>query len=186
MKRKKIDRNEIISTAILLADKKGYSNISLKEIADSLDIKTPSLYNHINGLDELYDLLAQEGLKRLLNELVNSVIGLSGKQALLSMGKSYIAFASSSPNLYLATQQVSTCWSDATKELSEEIINFIFKIISIYNLSKEQNIHVVRTLRSYLHGFALLKSQDFFKIPLDINKSFEIGFESILKGLELS
>ncbi len=185
MKKTKINKQIIIETAIMLADIKGYHNVTLKDIAENLEIKTPSLYNHLNGLEELYDLLAYEGLRQLLKTLTNSIIGLCGREALLSMGAAYRTFACNSPGLYSATQRVPVGENESNKELSKSIVDLIVKLILVYKFTDQQNIHIVRTIRSYLHGFALLERQDSFGLPISINDSFEIGLNCILDGLKL-
>lgn len=185
MRKAKISKQIIVDTAVLLADRDGFYNITLKDIAEYLEIKTPSLYNHIDGMGELYDSMAQEGLKQLLSALTESVIGFSGRDALTSMGAAYIRFATSAPSLYYAAQRVPIWKNEATKELAESVVGLIIKLIAVYEFTEEQNIHIVRALRSYLHGFALLKSQDSFGMPVDIDRSFELGFTGLLDGMQL-
>lgn len=48
-----VTKATIIQTAADIADKEGLQNVSLKVIAEALEIRTPSLYNHIKNLDEL-------------------------------------------------------------------------------------------------------------------------------------
>lgn len=185
MKRRKISKESIIEAAVIIGDKKHISNITLKEIAEYLEIKTPSLYNHISGLDELYDLLAFEGLKRLMAALTDSVIGLSGRDALLSMGNAYRTFAKDSPTYYNAVQMDSIWINQSTKDLGGSVIGLIIKIISFYEFDEEKNVHVVRTLRSYLHGFTQLEMQKSFNVPIDLEDSFETGLKAVLSGFNM-
>jgi AcrR family transcriptional regulator len=182
MKRKRITKDCIIEGAIIIADKKGFKNITLKDIAEYLEIKTPSLYNHISGLEEVYDLLSYKGLESLMSELTNSAVGLSGKDALISMGSAYRKFAKNFPIYYSAIQVVSAGINKSTKELSESIIEILIKVISIYKFTDEKNIHIVRILRSYLHGFTQLEVQSSFNIEIDIDDSFNLGLNAILSG----
>lgn len=49
----KTTKEAVIQAASDIADEKGLNNLSLKTVAEKLNIRTPSLYNHINCLDEL-------------------------------------------------------------------------------------------------------------------------------------
>ena len=49
----RVTKTAVVQTASDIADKKGLSSLSLKTVAEALDIRTPSLYNHIEGLDDL-------------------------------------------------------------------------------------------------------------------------------------
>lgn len=46
-------KKEIITTAAKLFKKRGYSAVTMRDIADELNIKAASLYNHINSKQEI-------------------------------------------------------------------------------------------------------------------------------------
>ena len=46
----KINREEIYSIAIQIADKKGLEQLTIQKIAQKLNVKPPSLYAHIKSL----------------------------------------------------------------------------------------------------------------------------------------
>lgn len=47
----KTTKEAVIKATSDLADEKGLNNVSLKAVAQKLNIRTPSLYNHIESLD---------------------------------------------------------------------------------------------------------------------------------------
>ena len=49
----KTTKEAVIKATSDLADEKGLNNVSLKAVAQKLNIRTPSLYNHIESLDNL-------------------------------------------------------------------------------------------------------------------------------------
>ena len=48
----KTTKEAVIKATSDLADEKGLNNVSLKAVAQKLNIRTPSLYNHIESLDK--------------------------------------------------------------------------------------------------------------------------------------
>lgn len=68
-------------------------NVSLNEIASELGIKTPSLYNHISGIEDLYLQVGAYSLKLLKEELILSMLGLSKYDALIKVSNTYVNFA---------------------------------------------------------------------------------------------
>ncbi|WP_141672113.1 TetR/AcrR family transcriptional regulator, partial [Bifidobacterium breve] len=53
----KTTKEAVIKATSDLADEKGLNNVSLKAVAQKLNIRTPSLYNHIESLiKHYYDL----------------------------------------------------------------------------------------------------------------------------------
>ncbi|QKG26909.1 TetR/AcrR family transcriptional regulator C-terminal domain-containing protein [Actinomadura verrucosospora] len=53
----RLDRAEIVQAALRLLDEDGFDAFSMRRLAAALDIKSPSLYWHVKGKDELFDLL---------------------------------------------------------------------------------------------------------------------------------
>lgn len=51
---KGISREIILAKAIEIIEKTRNPAISMREIAEESDTKTPSLYNHVKGMNELY------------------------------------------------------------------------------------------------------------------------------------
>ena len=57
MARNSISDELIVETSARLSNKVGLDNLSLKMIAEELDIKSPSLYNHISSLDDIKEII---------------------------------------------------------------------------------------------------------------------------------
>ena len=49
MSRKGLSRDAIVDAAAALAEEKGMENLTLRELADALNVKPASLYNHLQG-----------------------------------------------------------------------------------------------------------------------------------------
>ena len=56
MSKNNISDELIITTSARLSNEVGLNNLSLKMIAEELNIKSPSLYNHISSLDEIKEM----------------------------------------------------------------------------------------------------------------------------------
>lgn len=73
---KPIDRKtEIINCAAKLFKEKGYSAVTMRDIAQTLEIKAASLYNHIKSKQEILVLIVieiAEEFTNKMNEIVNS------------------------------------------------------------------------------------------------------------------
>jgi AcrR family transcriptional regulator len=71
-----VDRKtEIINCAAQLFKNKGYSAVTMRDIAQALDIKAASLYNHIKSKQEILVLIVieiAEEFTRVMNEILES------------------------------------------------------------------------------------------------------------------
>lgn len=57
-----LDRRTLVIAAAEIADHEGIEAVTLAALANKLGVRSPSLYNHINGLQELRTQLAIYGL----------------------------------------------------------------------------------------------------------------------------
>lgn len=70
-------KTEIITIAARLFKEKGYSAVTMRDIAQAMDIKAASLYNHIKSKQEILILIVIDIAKEftnVMNEIVNSDI----------------------------------------------------------------------------------------------------------------
>ena len=70
-------KTEIITIAARLFKEKGYSAVTMRDIAQAMDIKAASLYNHIKSKQEILVLIVidiAEEFTNVMNEIVNADI----------------------------------------------------------------------------------------------------------------
>jgi len=184
MPRMGLTLDQILSTAIEIADESGYESITLSLIAQKLNIKSPSLYNHVKGLDGLRKQLTIYGLQKLYDTMADSVIGKSGDDAILEVGRSYVQFARKNPGLYEATTKIDDLNDLEIKQAGDKIVTLAFRLLEVYELDQKQKIHYVRGLRSLFHGFATLERLGGFGMPVDIDESLQEVVETFMKGIQ--
>lgn len=180
----KITLESILKAAAEIADSNGINEVTLASVANKLQIKTPSLYNHIDGLSELRKRLSIYGMEQLYNSLIQSTIGVAGDDAVLALGKAYITFARNHSGLYEATFITNDINDIERQKASDKIIELSTKVLCAYDLDDETALHVTRGLRSIFHGFASLEQKGEFGLPLDIDISFKLLVDTYLAGLK--
>ena len=60
---------KIVETAAEIADTNGIQEVTLASLAQRLGIRSPSLYNHVKGLQDVRKHLGIYGIKQLHNKL---------------------------------------------------------------------------------------------------------------------
>ena len=60
-----LSREAVVQAAAALADEEGLEEVTLAELASRLGVRTPSLYNHVAGLEGLRRELALLGTREL-------------------------------------------------------------------------------------------------------------------------
>jgi len=178
-----LDTKTIVIAAAQIADESGIEEVTLAALAAKLGVRSPSLYNHINGLQSLRTRLAIHGLEELYLFMSKAAEGVSGTNAVHAMGIAYLNFSRSHPGLYETTLRAPEGNNKELEDISERILSLIIQVLQVYHLGEEGTIHAVRGLRSILHGFASLEHKGGFGMPLDTNLSFSRLIDTFIAGI---
>mgnify|MGYP001156499283 CR=1 FL=1 len=179
-----LDLPTLLQTATDIADESGLEAVTLASVAQKLQIRSPSLYNHVNGLPDLRRHLAFRGLALLKERFERALEGKDGDDAVRAFSQAYLSFAREHPGLYEAIQRAPEPDDDALKQAMGEIVGYAVKALEGYGLRGDPAIHAVRAIRSLLHGFASLERQGGFGMPLDLDVTFRLMVETFLAGVK--
>ena len=69
-----LDTAAVVRAGAALADEEGLSGLTFAHLAERLGVRTPSLYNHVAGLDGLRRELAMLGGRELGTQLARAAI----------------------------------------------------------------------------------------------------------------
>jgi AcrR family transcriptional regulator len=133
--------------------------VTLTALAESLQVQLPSLYNHVNGLEDLRLALAIHGSRQLLLYLRQATLGRVGRHALVALCHAYRRFAREHPGLYPLTVR-------APDPAEAELVAISQELLQTLSL--------------------LLASAGGFKMALDLDESFDRLVTLYLDGLEAS
>jgi AcrR family transcriptional regulator len=175
----------IIEAAAEIADQEGINGVTLAALSKKMNVRPPSLYNHISGLQGIRTELAVSGLTKLFDQMADSVKEQKGESALLSLSDAYVGFAVENPGYYEAT--LLKIQDERAESLSNQIVRLVAKLLIDSGYTNEQNvIHATRGLRSLLHGFATLIGKEAFELKEDISDSLAFSIRLFLSGLSIN
>jgi AcrR family transcriptional regulator len=173
----------IVEAAAELIDRDGYDRLALGKVAAELGVRTPSLYNHIDGLDELRRLLTIRALTVLGAELQRAAVGIGAEDAVRGIALAYRRFAHEHPGLY-ATTVPSIEEADAeVQRVGAEVMRTVLTALAGFGLDDAAAIHATRSVRSAVHGFVSLELGGGFGIPVDIDASFAWLTDLLAEGI---
>jgi AcrR family transcriptional regulator len=181
-----LNKEEVVRAAANLLNAEGKDGLKLNRLAKTLGVRTPSLYNHIDGLPGLYRDLALMNAHALGECLANAAIGKSGPQALSAAAQAYREYIKSHSGLYLANLRSAPARAPVDVELNaaeQRVVQIGQAIMASFGLQGEDALHAVRGLRSLVHGFATLEAAGGFGLPLDCDESFRRLVETFIRGL---
>ena len=183
MPRRGIDYDTIICTASVLADTEGLDDVTLAAVAEKLNIRVPSLYNHVKGLSGLRQGLALAGVQELSSRLGKAAMGRAGDEAIRAVFQAYLVFARTRPGLYEASLSAPDPDNHQVQEAAQEVLDTLLRVLREYRLADDEALHAVRGLRSIAHGFVSLEAKGGFGLDLDRDESFTKLQEYFIVGL---
>ncbi len=179
MARAGLDPATVVETAAEIADLEGLESVTLRSVADTLGVKPPSLYTHVDGLLDLRRRLARLAAGELADALTPAVAGRAAGDALRAVGRAYRQWALAHPGRHAAMQFVLVPDNPA----AERVVALMLSVMNGYGLEGDAAIHAVRAMRSAIHGFVALETGGGFGIPLGIDESFEWMLDMLDRGL---
>ncbi len=183
-KRRNLNRDKVIERAAELADGAGRPEaVTLTALAAALDVRVPSLYNHVANLDDLQLGMAVYAGRLLIGRLRAETMGLVGWEAILAMAHAYRSFSEAHPGLYPLLVTAPDPEDAVRTAVAQEILQLFLLLMASCGLQGDVALHAIRGLRSVVHGFIMLEAAAGFKMALDTDESFERVVETYLKGL---
>ncbi|MEQ8840778.1 MAG: WHG domain-containing protein [Acidimicrobiales bacterium] len=179
-RRRGIDRDDVIAAALAIVDRDGLDALSLRAVADALEVQSPSLYSHVDGLNGLLDALAVAVTAEFGETLRDSVVGVAGDEAVAAFARAYRRWATSRPGRYeLSLRKVG---SAEKRSAGRGAIETMDRVLAAYGLTGAEATAAGRTLRAALHGFSTLEAADALGRGRN-DESFEYLVDLYLRGI---
>ena len=178
-----VDLESVVDAAVALIDSHGLDQLTLASVAGVLGIRTPSLYNHVEGLAGLRQELAMRSLREMIALASRATVGRDKDEAVMAFAIAYWDFAREHPGLYKSMMLVTRSSDARLQAAAEELLDLVLAVLSGYRLSHEESLHAVRALRSALHGFVSLDEAGQFGMPLDKVQSLRRLVRAVIRGI---
>ncbi len=179
MPRTGLDSRQVVEAAAELVDAEGMEALSLSALAQRLGVKSPSLYVHIDSLEDLRRRLATLAAEQLGERLAPAAAGLSRADALIAFGHAYRTWALDHPGLYRTIESAGQGGEPAVAR----VLELMLAVLRGYGLEGDAAVHAARSLRAAVHGFVHLEAAVGFGIPVDPEVSFDWMLAMLDRGL---
>ncbi|HYW28991.1 MAG TPA: WHG domain-containing protein [Gaiellales bacterium] len=181
MSRRGLSRASVISAAGDLADSDGLEHLTLARLAAELGVRSPSLYNHVDGLGDVRAGVAASALREVHAAVLSAVAGRSGEEAVRAAAGAYRRYALDHPGRYAAMQRPPADGSEQAAP-ADELVQLFARLLEPWQLSEEDTIHAIRALRSAIHGFVELERLGGFGIDLSTGRSYDRLMQILIAG----
>jgi len=183
VQKRNLTPTKIIQVTFLLADEIGLNQVTFPKLAEKLDIKYPSLYNHFTNMDDLKIEMTVYILTELNLKLMQRLIGKSGEDAIREFAYVYRDFAFENKTAYELFIHILSSKDEEVNRLMKETNGIIRQVLAFCTDDKTHLIHKSRALRSFLHGFISLNSLGYFQSKADLEDSFQFMIDDFIFAL---
>jgi AcrR family transcriptional regulator len=154
----KLSRDGIVDGALTFLDREGWDSLTINALATQLGTKGPSLYNHVDSLEDLRRAVRIRVIDDIITMLNRVGEGRSRDDAVLVMAGAYRSYAHHHPGRYSAFTRMPLGGDDpeytaATRAAAAPVI----AVLSSYGLDGEAAFFAALEFWSALHGFVLLE-----------------------------
>jgi AcrR family transcriptional regulator len=173
MPRAGLTETRVVEEAERLADEVGVANLTLAALAKRLDVRQPSLYKHVAGMDGLQHSISVRAKGELAGILGRAAVGRARDDAIVSMSRAYRAWAMQHPGRYAAAQRAPVAADADDMKASEQVVRVVADVMAGYELRGDDAVDAIRALRAALHGFVTLEADGGFGLPVDVDRSYD-------------
>ena len=180
--RKRLDRETILANAEAIVDRLGWPKLTMSELARELDVRVPSLYNHVPNLEGLLGDLQIRAMSQLANELGRAAMGKVGATGFRALASVLRDYARRHPGRYelamrepLDVERLQVASADAAEALIAVITSF-----GVVDPSQE----LMLTCFGAIHGVVTLEVGGLYSGVVDTDPVFERAVDLVVLLLE--
>lgn len=154
----KLSRDVIVNAALTFLDREGWDALTINALATQLGTKGPSLYNHVDSLEDLRRTVRMRVVDDILQMLSTVGSGRTRDDAVMTMASAYRSYAHHHPGRYSAFTRMPLGGDDpeytaASHAAAEPVI----EVLASYGLAGEDAFYAALEFWAALHGFVLLE-----------------------------
>ena len=154
----RLSRDSIVNAALTFLDREGWDALTINALATQLGTKGPSLYNHVQSLEDLRRTVRMRVVGDII-EMLNTVgEGRTRDDAVMVMASAYRSYAHHHPGRYSAFTRMPLGGDDpeftaATRAAAAPVIS----VLASYGLDGDNAFYAALEFWSAMHGFVLLE-----------------------------
>lgn len=181
---KGLNREIIVNTAKEMIENDGIGQFSMHKLADKLNVKTASLYTHIENMDTLLTDVGLAVLSEQKNYLLEAISNKQGDEAIRALAENYRKFALEHIKLYRFIMQMPSSDNKLLQDAAAMTAEPFMNVLEDFNIPQNRKMHWQRALRGLMHGFISEEHYGYFShYPVTIDESYKIAIDCIINGL---
>ena len=147
-------RAQIISAARRIAEQEGWSNVTVRRLADEISYSQPVLYAHFGSREGILDAVAIEGFQELGLAMEKARKRVKHGNPVESVADAYLEFAASSPALYEAMFSLTLTVPFDDPATPPELRSAFSQLLELFQEQSSKPEVIAELFWGSLHGIA--------------------------------
>lgn len=154
----KLSREVIVTAALAFLDREGWDALTINALATQLGTKGPSLYNHVDSLEDLRRTVRMRVIDDILQMLSTVGAGRTRDDAVTAMASAYRSYAHHHPGRYSAFTRMPLGGDDPEFTAAAHAAAApVIAVLASYGLDGQDAFYAALEFWAALHGFVLLE-----------------------------
>ena len=153
-----LTREAVVTAAADLADRIGFHRVTVSAVAREAGVRSPSLYSHLRGTDDLTAAVTELALTELADRGDRALAGRSGRAALLALAAVNREYARQHPGRFEAASALDVQPSDTLAAAAARVSDQTAAVLRGYAVAEDEQVHAARLIASVLRGFIQLEA----------------------------
>src|ERR1700758_2523523 len=155
----KLSRDGIVDGALTFLDREGWDSLTINALATQLGTKGPSLYNHVDSLEDLRGAVRIRVIDDIITMLNRVGQGRTRDDAVLVMAGAYRSYAHHHPGRYSAFTRMPLAGGDDPEftAVARAAAEPVIAVLASYGLDGEDAFYAALEYWAALHGFVMLE-----------------------------
>lgn len=182
MAKRGFNRTIILKEAKGLIEEKGLAQFSMRALANRLGMRPASLYNHIEGIEDVYTQLGKYIIQMLIDLQEEASRDKNADDAIRAIAHVYRNFAKEHPELYKIFLGLPMQKHLIPQNKAIKFFKPIVDVLERYPLDTIDIQHFQRIFRSIVNGFIVQEDYGFFAYyEIDREESFRRCVECFIR-----
>jgi AcrR family transcriptional regulator len=170
----------IVAAGRRLLEERGIDALTMREVAEAVGVRAPSLYKRVRGRSDLFRLILEDVTDELTSTLDAAACSGDPAADIRAMTAAYRSFALSNPVAYTLMLTPSAV-PGATARSVRSSATFLRVVTEL--AGQAQALQAARLIVAWAHGFISMELAGAFRLGGDVEQAWDFGLDSILTAV---
>lgn len=178
--RSQTSTSAIVAAGRTLLEEHGMDDLTMRDVADAVGVRTPSLYKRVRNRSDLFRLILEDVIDELTVTLDNAAGSGDTAVDLRALVDTYRTFAHANPVTYtLMWAPHTTLAAGARERMTVTLVRLVTDLVG-----PRHALSAARTIVAWAHGFITMELSGAFRLGGVVQDAWDFGLGRVLRAIQ--